>query len=118
MVLQILLTKGLSTINNPTAQYTKELKTKLSCYRKDQKKLLSRFQVMLDSFLDENPNPTTEELHTAFGPPADMSEMLSNELPSEVKARYAKAQRMRRLILIVLIALLLLFSIYILFINN
>lgn len=105
-------------MNNSVAQYEKELKKKLPCGGNELKKLLSRFQVMLSSFLEENPNPTAEELHTAFGPPEAMAEVLSDGISPEEKARYQNGKKLRRVMAGILAALVLLATIYVFFIKQ
>jgi hypothetical protein len=105
-------------MNNSVTRYEKELKKKLPCRRSEQNKLLSRFHVMLGSFLEENPAPTAEELHTAFGPPEAMAAVLSDGISPEEKARYQNGMKLRRVIVGVLAALLLLATIYVFFIKQ
>ena len=105
-------------MNNSVTRYEKELKKKLPCRRSEQNKLLSRFHVMLGSFLEENPAPTAQELRAAFGPPEAMAAVLSDGISPEEKTRYQNGTKLRRVIAGVLAALLLLATIYVFFIKQ
>lgn len=103
-------------------QYKRSLKRHLHCDRITKRHLMARFESTLNVYLDDFGWPTAwpnrQDLENAFGPPEQMAELLSSEIPLELKARYAKAGKIRRAVLIVLIALLLLFSIYTFFIKQ
>lgn len=105
-------------MNNSVAQYEKELKKELPCRGSEQKKLLSRFRVMLGSFLEENPAPTAQELRAAFGPPEAMAAVLSDGISPEEKTRYQNGTKLRRVIAGILAALLLLAVVYVFLIKQ
>lgn len=105
-------------MNNSVAQYERAVKKKLACGGSERRKLLERLRLMLDSYLEENPSPTTEELHTAFGPPASMAEVLSDGISPEEKARYHKSKKLLRVVAAALVAILLLATIYVFFIKQ
>ncbi len=105
-------------MNNSVAQYERAVKKKLACGGSERRKLLERLRLMLDSYLEENPSPTAEELQNAFGPPASMAEVLSEGISPEEKARYHRSKKLLRVIAAALVAILLFATIYVFFIKQ
>lgn len=72
------------------AHYKKELKKNLRCSGKVKEQLLSKFSLSLSTFLEDTPNPTMDELCTAFGSPKEMALVLMEEVTPEETARYRR----------------------------
>ena len=102
-------------MNSSVTQYERAVKKQLTCRNSVRKKLLERFHVMLNSFLEENPSPTAEDLRIAFGPPKAMAEVLSEMISPNEHSNYRRGKTFQRFILAVLIVLLLLTTIYVFF---
>lgn len=71
-------------------QYKKALRKNLPCSGKVKRRLLSKFNASLSSFLEEAPTPGMDELYTAFGAPGEMASILMEEVTAEEMACYRK----------------------------
>ena len=116
--LRAFLMKGMIPMNNSVAQYERAVKKKLACGGSERMNLLERLRLMLDSYLEENPSPTAEELYAAFGPPEAMAGVLSDGISPEEKARYHRSKKLLRVIAVAVAAVLLLVAIYVFFIKQ
>ena len=96
---------------NCVARYKKELKKKLRCSRKDKKKLLGQFDVILNGFLEETAPLSREQLEDAFGPPENMAETLLTSVSVEDLVRYQKHHSVTRVLIKALVGIALAASI-------
>lgn len=89
----------------------------LRCCKETKERLLLSFdQSMLAPLLEDAPQPSTEDLHAAFGTPKQTAALLMEQVTEEEAARYHKQQKTRKAIIIgavaVVIAAILVFAIY------
>lgn len=102
-------------MNRELIRYRRAVKRQLRCTGKTRRTILHRFQSMLDSFLDEHPVATAEDLITAFGPPEAMASLLCEDLTEADRRSYYRKQQLIRITGGILIVLLLLFSFHVFF---
>jgi len=105
-------------MNRELIRYRRAVKRQLRCTGKTRRTLLHRLQSMLDSFLDEHPAATPEDLKTAFGPPEAMASLLCENLTETDRRSYNRKHRLIRIIAGSLIVLMLLFSFYVFFLKQ
>lgn len=99
-------------MNKAIICYERELKNNLKCGSATRRKLLDRFSSMLASFLEDNSDPTLEELYAAFGSPEELAETLTEALPAEELKRHKSRKALWRICAFSSAAILLLFLIY------
>lgn len=99
-------------MNKAVARYMRALKRKLPCSGWTRKTVMARFQTMLDSFLEDHPDPAEEALYDAFGTPEDMAKELSSGIPREETARFFRKKQLQKIGAYVLIAVILIFAVY------
>lgn len=102
-------------MNRETARYETALKKHLQCTRGTKKQLLMQFRISLDSYLEEHPSPTEEDLLAAFGPPEDMSKILMESVSEAEIARFYQQRKWKRIIAAIIATLLLTLMLYIAF---
>lgn len=102
-------------MNEHVKQYEKQLRKHLACTRKAKEKLLNHFEYMLLHFLSDNGSPTTEDLHQAFGTPAEMAQTLMSEISPEERAQYRKRLLVKRVLIGILLAAFLVLTVYVYF---
>lgn len=91
---------------NEAAQYRKSVKALLQCDHKAKERLLSDFDRLLSTYLDEYPDSTMDELIAAFGPPeAVASELMRQLTPQEVNQHRNSRLTLRILALVVAVFL-------------
>lgn len=105
-------------MNSSVARYRRAVKKHLACGTAARKRLMDKLHTMLGAFLDENPTPTEDELHNAFGPPETVAAMLSEEITPEEKARYRRGKILLRSAAAVLLILIVMASAYIFFMKQ
>lgn len=105
-------------MNDCVALYQKQLRKKLKCGSQVKEQMMGRFQLSVDTFLEENSSPTMEELHQAFGPPNEMAAILSEQISIEESRRYRRNEIIKKIMAIVLAALAMLFALYCFFWKN
>lgn len=79
-------------MNRELIRYRRAVKRQLHCTGKTRRTLLHRLQSMLDSFLDEHPAATAENLETAFGSPESMASLLCENLTEADHLGYRRKQ--------------------------
>ena len=79
-------------MNHDFIRYRRSVKRQLRCTGKTRSSLLHRLQSMLDSFLDEYPAATTEDLKTAFGSPEAMASLLCENLTEADRRSFRRRQ--------------------------
>jgi len=92
-------------------QYKRKLKRCLHCGSITKRRLMDRFEGMLNVYLSDSGWPVSwpgkQDLESAFGTPEQMARILMDEIPANVTAKYRKKKRILRVIgTIILIALL------------
>ena len=102
-------------MNEHVNQYKKQLRKHLTCTRKAKEKLFNHFEYMLLHFLSDNGSPTTEDLHQAFGTPAEMAQTLMAEISQEERAQYRKRLLVKRVLIGILLAAFLVLTVYVYF---
>ncbi len=81
--------------------YRKQLARHLRCCKDTQARLLDSFDKnMLFPLLEVSDHPSEEELHTAFGTPAEAAALLMEQLSEEEAMHYRMQQRLRKTIVI------------------
>lgn len=73
---------------------------------------------MLDSYQNEHPSPSAEDLRAAFGPPEELASLLSEFLTEKDRLCYRSKKQFLYATAGVLTAALLLFSLYVFFAKN
>ena len=89
----------------------------LRCCKEAKERLLLSFdQSMLAPLLEDAPQPSTEDLHAAFGTPKQTAALLMEQVTEEEAARYHKQQKTRKAIIIgaitIILAAILVFSLH------
>ena len=77
-------------MNKSVAQYRRALKSMLPCQGPARRRLMDEFGGMLDSFLEDNPSPTPDELRAAFGSPEEMARHLSANISAAESLQYSR----------------------------
>lgn len=99
-------------MTNPAAiQYKRALKGQLSpdlCGGRTRASLLSRFDAMLDTLLEDCPDPAPAQLEQAFGTPAHMAQVLLERIPPEDRTRRQARFHTKQILRKVLVATLIL----------
>lgn len=103
------------SINRTVALHKRALKNKLPCQGMSRQRLLDQFGDILDAFLEDHPEPATEELYAAFGSPEEMAEQLSAGISDEEAKQYSRNKTVKRVIAAVLAVVILLFAVYVFF---
>lgn len=93
--------------------YKKTLRKNLRCSGAVQKRLMKKFDLSLDNFLDDTPSPGMEAIHSAFGPPDEMAQLLMADVTDKEAAQYRIRNITLRTTAAVIGGLLLAASIYI-----
>ena len=96
-------------------QYERLLKKQLRCTTAVRKRLLEKFRGALLVFLEETPEPSTNQLREAFGPPEEMAQVLMTEVSPEEMAEYRRNRRIRRIAAGVIAVVFVLFTMYVYF---
>lgn len=102
-------------MNKAVARYMRALKRKLPCSGWTRKTVMARFQTMLDSFLEDHPDPAEEALYDAFGTPEDMAKELASGIPQDETARFFRKRQLQKTGTYVLLAAILVFAVYVFF---
>lgn len=105
-------------MNNNIVRYQRSLSRKLPCTGVYKERLLDKFRASLSSFMEENPSPTAQELHTAFGPPEEMANLLAEKITDAEKTQYRHSKLVRSAAIGVALALVLSFTGYIYFVKD
>lgn len=89
---------------NAAAQYRKALKKELRCRSNAKDRLLKDFDKTLATYLDENIDPSMDDLIYAFGPVEEMAATLMTEVSLEDRLAHKKSMQITRIIAIILAA--------------
>ena len=100
-------------MNKSVAQYRRALKSMLPCQGPVRRRLMDEFGGMLDSFLEDNPSPTPDELRAAFGSPEEMARHLSANISAAESLQYSRGVVAKKVLAIVLVVLLALATVYV-----
>jgi hypothetical protein len=79
---------------------------------------MDEFGGMLDSFLEDNPSPTPDELRAAFGSPEEMARQLSANISAAESLQYSRGVVAKKVLAIVLVVLLALATVYVFFVKE
>ncbi len=103
-------------------QYKRRLKRHLHCDSITKRRLMDRFEGMLNVYLGDSGWPASwpgkQDLENAFGTPEQMARILMDEIPANVTAKYRKKKRILRVIGAVILAALLAQVVYLSFIKE
>lgn len=77
-------------------QYSLELKRNLRCSKSYRRKMLNQFNKAMDDYLQDNGMPSMNDLHSAFGSPKEMAEILMEGMPSEEKEKNRKYEKYKK----------------------
>ena len=102
-------------MNKEISRYQRELKRHMRCNVITKRKLTIHFNTSLSAFMEDQPDPTYEQLVAAFGPPQEMASILMEELSEREKIRYRFTQKVKIIFLGILATLFILFSLYVFF---
>lgn len=105
-------------MNHDLIRYRRAVKRQLRCTGKTRRTLLYRLQSMLDSFLDDHPAATAEDLKTAFGPPESMASLLCENLTETDRRSFRRRQLFIYVSAGIMSAVLLIFSVYVFFVKE
>lgn len=98
-------------------QYKRKLKRRLHCDGSTKRRLMDRFEGMLNVYLGDSGWPASwpgkQDLENAFGTPDQMARILMDEIPADVFAKYQRKRQILRIIAAIAIAALLAYSIYV-----
>ena len=100
---------------NAVAQYRRALKKELRCSSKAKKRLLTGFDQTLTAYLEENSNPSMEELSAAFGPPSEMAKVLMAQITDQEHTMYRNRTLCTKILTSIIFVILISFTIYIWF---
>ena len=70
-------------MNSATKKYRSQVFRALRCSRKTKKILLARLDTFLNTFSEEELDPSYTAILQAFGSPSEMAKTLSSELPAK-----------------------------------
>ncbi|MGM9641055.1 MAG: hypothetical protein ACI3V3_06780 [Faecousia sp.] len=93
-------------------KYRRSLRRRLRCRRSTKALLMERFSDYQSRVLEEYPEPTTEQLVQAFGPPEAMARELMEEVPPQEQTKYRRNRIVCRICVGVLAVLLILLVAY------
>ena len=100
-------------------QYKRRLKRRLHCDSTMKRRLMDRFEGMLNVYLGDSGWPASwpgkQDLENAFGTPDQMARILMDEIPADILAKYQRRRQILRIIAAVAVAALLAQSIYLMF---
>lgn len=100
-------------------QYKRRLRRRLHCDSTMKRRLMDRFEGMLNVYLGDSGWPASwpgkQDLENAFGTPDQMARILMDEIPADVFAKYQRKRQILRIIAAVAVAALLAQSIYLMF---
>lgn len=98
--------------------YKRRLKRRLRCDSFTRRRLMDRFEGMLNVYLGDSGWPASwpekQDLENAFGTPEQMAEILMDEIPFDVIVKYRRMKRILWIILAVIAAVLLAQVVYLL----
>ncbi len=98
--------------------YRKQVRSHLHCCGSAKRRLTAKLDTALNSYLEENKDPSVEDLCTAFGPPESMAQLLMEALNDADKSRYRSAIIWKRIAVSATAVLLLVSAMYIFFIKQ
>lgn len=100
-------------------RYKRRLKRCLHCGSITKRRLMDRFEGMLNVYLSDSGWPASwpgkQDLENAFGTPEQMARILMDEIPHNVIAKYRRKKRILRVIGAVIVAALLAQVVYLSF---
>lgn len=99
-------------------KYRRSLRRHLRCRRSTKALLMERFSDYQNRVLEEYPEPTTEQLVQAFGPPEAMARELLEEVPPQEQTKYRRNRLVWRICAGILATLLILFAFYSFFLKS
>lgn len=98
-------------------RYKRGVTRNLRCDSVAKRRLMARFEDTLKVYLEDfgwpNNSPSEQDLVNAFGPPAQMADILLADTTAEEQARYRKKKKVKKAIAAILIAVLVLLTVYI-----
>lgn len=98
-------------------RYKRGVTRNLRCDSVARRRLMARFEDTLKVYLEDfgwpNNSPSEQDLVNAFGPPAQMADILLADITAEEQARYRKKKKVKKAIAAILIAALVLLTVYI-----
>lgn len=102
-------------MNHSTSIYLTKVRHNLRCRRSVKQALYKKLIGAVSMYLEENPDPTEDDLVSAFGTPQAMARTLMENIEQKDKAFYHRMNISKRIVWSVALASFLLFSIYVLF---
>ena len=100
-------------MNKAATQYRRAVKKNLRCTLKVKIRLMDGFDHTLSGYLEENQNPTADDLVNAFGPPKEMADVLISNLSQSERTQYRKTTLLGKILLATLVVLFLALTAYI-----
>ena len=97
-------------------QYKRRLKRHLRCDSLTKRRLMGRFEGMLNVYLGDSGWPASwpgkQDLENAFGTPEQMAGVLMDDIPYDVMAKYRRNQQIGKSVIAILILALVLLTVY------
>lgn len=103
---------------NALTRYKKEIQKSLCCCGSTKARLLERFDRTLAPFLAECPDPDSEMLYAAFGPPESTAGLLMSEMSLEEVTRYRRKVVVRNIVAVLFAVLFFVTTVYVYFIKQ
>lgn len=100
---------------NAAAKYRRALEKELRCGQNVKKRLLANFDRTLDTYLEENAEPSMDELISAFGPAENLAETLMEAVTPQERKQYERTTVWKVILGVILAVALLLSTLYIWF---
>lgn len=100
-------------MSNVIKKYRTRVLRRLTCFRKNKKKLEAKLDKSLKRFEEENADGAGDELIEAFGPPEEMARTLLNEVDETEKRQYKRLMKVLQIAGLVLMAAILVFAVYV-----
>lgn len=105
-------------MNKEISCYQRELKKHLHCGIQTRRILGNQFSDSLSGFLEENPEPTYEQLISAFGPPEEMANILMEAVPTSEQLRYRRNNKLVKILCGFAAVLFITFALYVFYMKE
>ncbi len=80
-----------------TDRYNRQVRKNLHCDRKTKRTLMDSFKNIQERYLEDEPDPTWEQLCKAFGAPEEMATSLMTNVSQEDQKRYLRQRKRCRI---------------------
>lgn len=80
-------------MNPVIREYRQSVCHSLQCSGRTKRQLLRSFDKLLETFEEEEPNPTPQKLRRAFGAPEEIAGTLMNKLPAREHTKWKRSRK-------------------------